>query len=276
VCSFGQALVGLRLAVGAGLPASLSCVITAHNWHLVDEMLDLGRRLGAQGVVFNRYLGTGSLAPKDNQLRAAVERVLALRAGGAPVKLGNCLPACFMDSGQAGCLAGLAFFTVDPWGRVRPCNHAPLICGNLPEQSVEEIWHSDGMERWRSAYPAQCRTCPAVATCRGGCRAEALHHGNGADPLMRAPLPVRETPAPKPLLLYEHARPLARFQRREEAFGPLLICGNRLLPLSAAAAPVLAHLDGHTTLRQIQVLHGAAGLSVVGRLYQEGMIDLLN
>jgi radical SAM protein with 4Fe4S-binding SPASM domain len=224
----------------------------------------------------NSAAGAGSLVPEDDQLRTAVERVLALRAGGAPVKLGNCLPACFVESEQAGCLAGLAFFTVDPWGRVRPCNHAPLVCGSLPQQSVDEIWHSDAMERWRGAYPALCRTCPAVATCRGGCRAEALYQSDGADPLMRAPLPAPEAPAPEPLLLYEHARPLARFRRRDEAFGPLLICGNRLLPLAAEAVPVLTHLDGNTTLRQIQVLHGAAGLSLVGRLYQEGMVELLN
>ncbi|MEJ2208625.1 MAG: radical SAM protein [Anaerolineae bacterium] len=286
--SFEQALVGMRLAVSAGLPASLSCVITAHNWHMVDEMLQLGRRLGAQSVVFNRYLGksslaashsmagTGNLAPEDDELLAAVERILALRAAGEPVRLGNCLPACFAESDQGGCLAGLAFFTVDPWGQVRPCNHAPLICGNLLEQSVDEIWHSPGMEQWRGACPAACHACPALATCRGGCRAEALLWGDGADPLMRAPLPARQAPAPQPLRLYERARPLARFRRRDEAFGPLLICGNRILPLAAETAPVLAHLDGHTTLRQIEVLHGAAGLSLVGRLYQEGMIDLLN
>ena len=276
--SFAGALSGLRLAVEAGLPASLSCVITAHNWRLVDEMLHLGRQLQAESVVFNRYLGpgVGGLAPTSGQLRSAVERVVALRAGGEPVKLGNCLPACFVESDQAGCLAGLAFFTVDPWGRVRPCNHAPLFCGSLLEQTVDQIWHSPGMERWRNSYSPQCQACPALATCRGGCRAEALMEGSAGDPLMRAPLHASEAPAPQPLLLYEQARPVARFVQRAEAFGSLLLCGNRLLPVGAEAGPLLAGLDGRATLRQIEAAHGPPGLSLVGLLYQQGMIELLN
>lgn len=274
--SFVHALVGLRLAVEAGLPASLSCVITAHNWHLVDEVLHLARRSGAESAVFNRYLGTGSLAPSEDQLRAAVERVGVLRAGGAPVKLGNCLPACFVETGQAGCLAGLAFFTVDPWGQVRPCNHAPLYCGSLLEQTVDQIWHSPAMEQWRTSYPQQCLDCPALPTCRGGCRAEALMRGAGADPLMRQPLPARQAPPPEPLHLYEGARPVPHFSQRTEAFGHLLICGNRLLPLGAEAGAILARLDGQTTLRQIEAAYGAAGLSLVGTLYQQGMIELRN
>jgi len=93
---------------------------------------------------------------------------------------------------------------------------------------------------------------------------------------MRKPLLARPAPLPEPLQLYEHARPVARFQQRDESFGLLLVRGNRLLPLAAEAAPVLAHLDGRTTLGQIEIAHGAAGLSVVGKLYGEGMIELVD
>ena len=154
-----------------------------------------------------------------------------LRAAGHPVKLGNCLPTCFLDTGQAGCLAGLAFFSVDPWGRVRPCNHAPVICGNLLESTVEEIWGSPELEAWRSSVPAGCATCPMLPTCRGGCRAQAMLLGLPADPLIQKALPLRRT-TPERVAFYREARPVGLFEWRQEAFGSVLMHGNRLLAVA--------------------------------------------
>ena len=53
-----------------------------------------------------------------------------------------------------------------PWCNVRPCNHAPLVCGNLLEQSIEEIWHGEAMNRWRGMIVEQCWLC--LELCTGG------------------------------------------------------------------------------------------------------------
>jgi radical SAM protein with 4Fe4S-binding SPASM domain len=274
--SFAETLTSIRMAIKAKLPVSLSCVITRHNWHLAEEMLKTATQLGADSVVFNRYLGppTTGLAAGPEELRAAVRSIRALRAAGEHVKFGNCLPACFAPTDQAGCLAGIAFFTVDPWGQARPCNHASLVCGSLVQQSVETIWHSPVMGRWRALYAAQCESCAAFADCRGGCRAQALAYDQEADPLMG---PALHSPPERPRVrwaFYDQARPVARFARRTEAFGLLLISGNQLFPVSYDRQPIVDTLDGQTTLQQIQAAHGTSGLALVASLYQRGMIDL--
>jgi radical SAM protein with 4Fe4S-binding SPASM domain len=274
--SFAETLLNARTAVKAGLPVSLSCVITSHNWHLVDDMLRIARRVGAEGVVFNRFLGLDhvGLAATPEELQTAIHSVRALRAAGEPVKFGNCLPECFAPTGQAGCLAGIAFFTLDPWGRVRPCNHVSALCGNLLEQTVEEVWHSPNMELWRNRYPHRCRECAAFATCRGGCRAQAIALNLPADPLMGAPLSLPFVQPGLNLTFYERARPLGHFARLSEEFGTLLILGNRLFPVSRDMQDILDRLDGKSTLRQIESAHGARGMALIASLYQQGMIEI--
>jgi radical SAM protein with 4Fe4S-binding SPASM domain len=256
---------------------SLSCVITQHNWNQIDDMVHTAIEMGASSLVLNRYLGhdLAGLAARPDQLWQAVDRVRVLRESGERVKLGNCLPFCFSSSHQTGCLAGQAFFTVDPWAQVRPCNHAPLICGNLLEQSVEEIWHSEGLTHWRNLLPEGCADCAVASLCRGGCRAQALIAGAEADPLMRSPLPAVSQKLPSPITIYERARPWGRFDRRAEEFGALLMSGNRLLALAPEMEDILTLLDGQTELRQIKASYGLPGLAVVASLYQNGMVELL-
>jgi radical SAM protein with 4Fe4S-binding SPASM domain len=275
--SFAETLSSVRIAREAGLPVSLSCIITHNNWHQVAEMVELARELGADGVVFNRYLGLdiAGLTASAAELRSAVHAINRLRAAGHAVKLGNSLPECFAHTGQAGCLAGLAFFTIDPWGKVRPCNHAPMIAGDLMQQSVEEIWHSPHMARWRSLVPSQCRDCSLVASCQGGCRAQALILGRDADPLIdRASCPVTAPPQTE-LTFYAQARPMGNYINRSEAFGAILISGNRLYPVGCDMQDVLDMLDGQFTLEQIDAVHGADGLSLVGSLFQHGMLQFV-
>jgi radical SAM protein with 4Fe4S-binding SPASM domain len=274
--SFVETLANIRMAIKARLPVSLSCIITRLNWHLVEEMVKTAKGLGANSVVFNRYLGanTTTLAAGAEELQSAIHSIEILRAAGEPVKLGNCLPACFAPTSQAGCLAGIAFFTVDPWGRARPCNHASLLCGNLLQQSVEAIWHSPTMARWRALYSAQCESCAALATCRGGCRAQALALDQEADPLMTLAL-LRTPERPRVYMtFFDQARPVARFSRRLEEFGLLLLAGSQLFPVSHDRQSILDTLDGQNTLRQIQAAHGSKGLALVASLYQRGMVEL--
>jgi radical SAM protein with 4Fe4S-binding SPASM domain len=275
--SFDDTLQGVRAAVERGIGVILSCVITAHNWARIDEMVALARRLGAQGVVFNRFLGRpmAGLVPTPVQLHAAIERVEALRATGTPVKLGNCVPTCFAPTAQPGCLAGVAFLTIDPWGRVRPCNHAPEIVGHMLEQPIEHIWHSPEMEAWRQPRSEACTGCVVVDTCRGGCRALAAADPSGHDPLMHAPLIAADRSDPVDVFLFTGSRPMARFARRAEVLGPVLLRGNQLFVAAHDDEAVLDLLDGEKTLADIKARCGQRGLDLVASLYHCGMIDLL-
>ena len=77
-----------------------------------------------------------------------------------------------------GCQAGNSLCHVDCRGQVHPCAAWPLALGNLPDQSLEEIW--SGRERLAlrqqiARVPAGCHGCRDHAICFGGCRGLAVH-----------------------------------------------------------------------------------------------------
>ena len=155
---------------------------------------------------------------------------------------------------------------------MRPCNHAPLICGNLLEQSVEEVWQSEAMQGWRNMLPKPCEACLDLSKCHGGCRAVAMDLGLAKDPLIGQLVLERVGKPPEELVLYEGARPLARFTIRPEPFGYALVRGNRVVPVTHQAKPILDVLDGQMTLHQIEERFGSTALSFLGSLYKKGLI----
>ncbi len=269
--AFDETVRNVRRAADAGLDVAVSLVITARNGERVEETLDLALRLGANHLVCNRLIGASEEEPQ--LLRAAVARIEALRAAGRPIRFGNCIPQCFALSSARGCTAGSVFATVDPWGRMRPCNHAPLIAGDLRTQSVREVWHGPVMAYWRALVPAECSACAAFGTCHGGCRAQALLLGRSHDPLVRAPLAKADLGATAPLTLYAGLRPYGTFTRRYEEGAAVLQRGARVFPVPEGRGALVTHLDGSLTLAQIARRYGPPALDWVGALYQEGFVD---
>ncbi len=174
--SFEDAVETIRLAVSKGLKVATSTVITKYNWDKLDEIYRFSLELGADHVVFNRYIGPPlpEIEPEAWQAREALEKVQDWIADGLHVRFGTPIPQCFAKLPVVSCLAGKAFFTVDPWGKVRPCNHAPIVVGDILKQSVEEILSSPQMAHWNSMLPDECAGCALAAYCNGGCRAEAI------------------------------------------------------------------------------------------------------
>jgi radical SAM protein with 4Fe4S-binding SPASM domain len=272
--SFDETTSNLRRAAAAGLNVATSLVIHRRNWDRVAEALDLALSLGANHVVCNRFIGPplDGLSPSPRQLRAAVATVESLRRAGRPIRFGNCIPQCFAASSARGCTAGSTFASVDPWGRMRPCNHAPLIAGDLRTESVREAWSSPVMNHWRSLVPSDCAGCPAFAACHGGCRAQALLTGHARDPLIHAPLLETPVATPAALRLYAGLRPLGRFVVRPEEGVPVLVRKSQVVPLPARYERLASQLDGSLTLRQLATQHGSAALDWVGVLYQHDMV----
>jgi radical SAM protein with 4Fe4S-binding SPASM domain len=190
--SFAEAAANIRRAAEVGLRASTSTVLTRHNWNRVEEMVAFARSLGADHAVFNRYIGRPlpALEATPAQVAQAVRRVEALIAAGEPVRWGTPVPLCASPRATGGCLAGKAFATVDPWGNLRPCNHAPYVVGNVLAQPFDEVWRSPRMEAWRAMVPPECAGCAVDEICHGGCRAEAMLRPASSYPLPRRPYRV--------------------------------------------------------------------------------------
>jgi len=279
--SFDETVANVRRAAEAGLDVAVSMVINRHNWDRIAETLELGQRLGANHVVCNRFIGApiAAVTPSQAQLRVAVATVESLRAAGQPVRFGNCIPQCFTASSSRGCTAGSTFATLDPWGRMRPCNHAPLIAGDLCTQSVEEVWQGEELARWRSLVPAACTTCSAVAACHGGCRAQAILARQPQDPLVRGPLKGtrrqgdKETRRPAPVFpLYAGLRPVGRFIHRFEGSIEVLLHKGMVVSVPSDCHGVIPKLDGSLTLRQVQRRYGSSAVNWIGVLHQEGLV----
>jgi radical SAM protein with 4Fe4S-binding SPASM domain len=71
------------------------------------------------------------------------------------------------------CAAGSerAYYTLDPLGNVRPCNHSTTILGNLFEESFGDLVSSEKLKGFVNAFPAKCTGCEQLAACQGGCKA---------------------------------------------------------------------------------------------------------
>lgn len=272
--SFVETIFNIRLAVENGITVALSTVITRQSWDQIEAVVELGQSLGVQHVAFNRYIGPPStnLDPKEAQMEAAIERIQTLAQAGVKVKYGIGVPQCFMLNDSDGCLAGVAYVSIDPWGNLRPCAHSPTVIGSLRERSLAELWHSPEMDAWRALMPAECTTCAAYSVCHGGCRAIQELRPDGRDPLCRVPLSeyapsrsVHELPA--------DVRPRAALRMRPESFGYVLLGQGQVLPVRAEARPLIEACDGRATFADLAARFGQGGLDLLGELWERGMLD---
>jgi radical SAM protein with 4Fe4S-binding SPASM domain len=217
--SFDETVANIQLAIDTGLKVTTSTVLTRHSCPEVETIVGLGQELGADHAAFQRFIGVAlpEIEPGELELQRAVGAIENIVSGEnrisgnghGPkgnrklVRFGTPIPHCFAVNGSYGCLAGIAQATIDPWGNVRPCNHAPLVCGNLLTQSLEEIWHSAAMGAWRKMIPEECLGCGEFEVCRGGCRAVALLRGLEKDPLIGEPVLERAQQPPEELALFK-------------------------------------------------------------------------
>lgn len=275
--SFDETTRNARRAAQAGVFIAVSCVITEHNVDKLEDVVSLSNEIGAKAVLFNRYLTPNrNSSEKVGALTKAISAVENLRkTSSLPIRWGNCIPQCFEFSSSIGCHAGITHFTIDPMGNVRPCNHAPLVCGNILDQSIDEIWHGSQMDHWRQLVPADCYRCVMVEQCHGGCRAMQLIAETSTDPLMSAPIMPDDSPIGQEVIeLPASARPKLCCMIGHEPFGLALISRGRFVPVDPAAQTLLGALDGSTTLEQIKNDYGESALNLVASLLKQGLVEL--
>ena len=164
-------------------------VATRLNLGRFGETLELAIALGADGLMLNRFNPGGRgrehlalLQPSPTELVLALdlaERVS--RDHELPISCAIPMPPCLVDTsryqrlGFGFCAAGTerAYYTMDPLGNLRPCNHSPTILGNLAERSFAELAGSACLRAFVAARPRFCAGCSQEALCLGGCKAAA-------------------------------------------------------------------------------------------------------
>jgi len=112
----------------------------------------------------------------------------------------------FDDFTKRKCSAGVTSCAIGSKGEVRPCSHAPQVYGNILTEGLTAPWLR--MTEWRdgSFLPDTCRSCEYLGRCSGGCRLEALYHGDirGMDSHALGPEAITSPPLKQELQLLPH------------------------------------------------------------------------
>jgi radical SAM protein with 4Fe4S-binding SPASM domain len=164
-------------------------VATRLNIEDLYETLRLAFAFGARAVMLNRFNPGGrgreniqTLLPSVEQVRRALAVADSASAEfGLPISCSIPIQPCLIDTnrfprlGFGYCAAGTerAYYTLDPLGNVRPCNHTDIILGNLFERSFPELIASERMAEFVRAAPPFCSECARRIECQGGCKAAA-------------------------------------------------------------------------------------------------------
>jgi radical SAM protein with 4Fe4S-binding SPASM domain len=196
-----RAIEAIRSASGR---VAVTFILTAWNLAEIEPVCRYVASLGLGGFMFNRFNPGGEglrhlddLLPGRETLLAALDtadeaaarhRVQPFLA--VPVPPCVAAPERFPHLRLAWCIAGsrLTYFTVDPQGNVRLCNHSPTVLGNLFDTAFADLANADAVRRFRNSRPDLCADCPHWERCLGSCRAaseQLLGTCRGLDPFLQ-------------------------------------------------------------------------------------------
>jgi radical SAM protein with 4Fe4S-binding SPASM domain len=180
------ALANIRLQRGQVVAAF---VATRKNIEHLHETIRLAFAFGVRGIMLNRFNPGGrgrehlaALLPSIEQVKQALGTAEAASVEyNLPISCSIPIQPCLIDIsrfphlGFGFCAAGSerAYYTLDPVGNLRPCNHTDIILGNLFEVSFADIIASQRMQAFTYAFPPICKDCTRHAECQGGCKASA-------------------------------------------------------------------------------------------------------
>jgi len=190
--AWDEAVAGMARLKRAGGTFVAVFVATKLNYRDLPRTLELAMVLGAKGLMYNRLnLSSHNLSRADELLMTPemIEQNLNSleelgKKYGLPIAASVVIEPCVVDIRkyrhvQLGwCpLAGEeSYFTIDPAGNIRICNHSPVILGNIKRDSFPDIYYKDRYVRsFHEEVPEECRNCQSEfsGVCCGGCKAAA-------------------------------------------------------------------------------------------------------
>lgn len=85
------------------------------------------------------------------------------------------------------CSAGKSLITVDEFGQIMPCRRMPIVCGNIHEDKLEDVYFKNSVftALRKKDIPKACSSCRHSYYCRGGAKCQAYAacgSFHGADP----------------------------------------------------------------------------------------------
>ncbi len=167
-------------------------VATKMNYMDLFQTAELAILLGAKALMYNRInLGAHNfqfaqqLLPTPQMIRENLDMLEEIgKTYRVPISVSVVIEPCVVDISKyehlhfGWCpLAGEdAYFTIDPSGGIRICNHSPVILGNIKSDHFADIYYNHPyLKTFRETWPEECASCPPDlrAMCGGGCKAAA-------------------------------------------------------------------------------------------------------
>jgi radical SAM protein with 4Fe4S-binding SPASM domain len=174
-----------------GIRGRFVAVFVATRLNLPDlyETIKLAFAFGSRGMMLNRFNPGGrgrayldELLPTADEMNRALEVANAAAAEfDFPISCSIAMPPCLIEHRAylnlhfGFCAAGTdrAYYTLDPLGNLRPCNHTPTILGNLLDEPFADLVAPGRLAPFVEAVPAFCDPCALRDICQGGCKAAA-------------------------------------------------------------------------------------------------------
>jgi len=181
-----ERILGLfKKAKEAGVKTTANITVTAKNLHELYETMSAAILAGAGQVLLNRFLPGGRGLDHLEELSLGMEQLGemvrtaedVLEASGVPGATGTEFPRCVPGLSELKrlhvgyrCSAVKNFFTVDPSGYLRVCNHSRVRIAHHRE------WRkASSHPRWREfalgtfPMPGSCARCEKRYDCDAGC-----------------------------------------------------------------------------------------------------------
>lgn len=163
------------------------CFVAMHdNADRFADVMELCFALGVQGISYNRMSPTGGaihhiarLMPTVEQIEKNLETADVLgRRWGIRVATAMPIPPClvrlerfsWVDFGFCSTGSQSPNIVIDGTGRVRSCNLASGVLGNLVHQDWAEIFRNPYPREFKRNVPEMCRGCAYEHSCQGGCK----------------------------------------------------------------------------------------------------------
>lgn len=179
-----------------GISPYFFTTVHKNNVNHIDEIIKLANDNDIK-IAFNFCIDTGKnkeILLTAEEKKFAIKKLLQYEKEGKINKLRNPYVNSYKELSlnnddtfkiKGGCTAGIAACSILANGDVIPCPFFRIVCGNVNESKLEDIWfNSELLKELRSRKKYEnCGDCKYLAYC-GGCRKSAYetsHKVNGFD-----------------------------------------------------------------------------------------------